>query len=291
MDKLLDELIARLSRQLRRRIAFANQKGGVGKTLLVLLLATAAARRGLKVLVVDFDPQGNATRKLLGKKVDDGTVALMEGAKPVIHRSPWAGVDVIGSSLNLAKAELDGSIDAPYRANAGLEEITEGYDLVFFDTPPNLGRMLAAALIAADGLVLVTDASDDGLDGVKNVIESFETVRSNHMNRREIELLGIIINRYKRAGEQDYREAELREVYGPLVFPGHITDRSGIPEAHSNGITVWEHAHDNRNDGARAGGGFADHYLELLGQRAGIALPPVPSPTNQTDTTAEEATR
>lgn len=278
-------------RPVRRRIALANQKGGVGKTLITLLLATAAAKAGLKVLVVDLDPQGNSTRKLLGAKVEDGTVALMKEQEAVVHFSEWARVHVIGSSLNLAKAELDGSVDAPYRVNTALNTLASGYDLVLFDTPPNLGRMLAAGLIAADGLVLVTDASDDGLDGVKNVIESFETVRSNHMNRREIELLGIIINRYKRAGEQDYREGELREVYGPLVFPGHITDRSGIPEAHSNGVTVWEHARDNRNDGARVGGGFADHYLELLGQRAGITLPDVPSSTNQTDTTAEEATR
>lgn len=278
------------TRQLRRRWIMANQKGGVGKTTTVLMLAAAAAAAGLRVLVSDFDPQANATNALLGTEdgVEDGTVAMMTDQTPVIRHSLWDNIDVLGSGLDLAKVDMDPAIDVPYRANQTLEELAAGYDLVLLDMPPSLGRLLAAGLIAADGLVLVTDAQKDGLKGIKNVIDSFTTVREHQMNRRGIEILAIVVNRYKRSGEQDYRENELREAYGALVIEGHLTDRSGIAEAHGANISVHDHASQNGNDGAQAAADYADAVLAVILERAGIPVPP--SLINAT-TTDEEITR
>lgn len=270
-----------LGRRLRRRWSMANQKGGVGKTTFVLLLASAAAAVGLKVLVCDFDPQANVTNALLGTEdgVKDGTVAMMTGGEPVIRPTLWDNVDVLGSNLDLAKADMDPAFDVPFRADAALEELAAGYDLVLFDMPPSLGRLLAAGLIAADGLVLVTDAQKDGLKGIRHVIESFATVRDRQMNRRGIELLGILVNKYKKSGEQDFRETELRTVYGDLVIPGHLGDLFGsVPEAHGANLSMHAHATLNRNEGAAKAAAYADIVLAQLLERAGL---PVPEPLAQ----------
>ncbi|MFD4328318.1 ParA family protein [Nocardioides sp. NPDC058538] len=277
-------------RRERRRWLFGNQKGGTGKTSFVLLMAEAAALRGLRVLVCDFDPQANATDALLGEDdVDDGTIAMMSDKAddiPVIRPSLWENVDVLGSGLDLAKAEMDSALEGPYRAERALRELAAGYDLVLFDMPPSLGRLLTAGLIAADGVVVVTDATKSGLKAIKNVMESFETVRELNMNQREVELLGIVVNRYKSTGEQDFREGEVREAYGSLVIEGHLPERAGLAEAHASNITVHSHT---RGSGSRLQAAYGDMVLQTLLERAGLATAPN-TPVAPT-TTVEETAR
>lgn len=270
----------------RRRIAFANQKGGVGKTAIVLLVAATASRHGHRVLVADFDPQANATNALLGTEygVDDGMTAVMNGDAGKVRSSLWQGVDVLGSSLNLAKAELDGTVEVPYRANQGLDELDQDYDLVLFDMPPSLGRLLAAGLIAADALQLVTEASVNSLRGIVNVLASFETVQANHMNRRDLELLGIVVNNYRHASEQDYRVDELRTTYGDLVFSVHIPQRTGLDEAHAANLSAFDHTKPGAREAAAAGVSL----WEALSQRAGIPTGTF-TPTTSTASTGATA--
>jgi chromosome partitioning protein len=258
----------RALRALRRRIAVGNQKGGVGKTAIVLLLAATAARHGLRVLVADFDPQANVTNALLGTEygVEDGMVAVMNGKVGKVRPSLWPGVDVLGSSLNLAKAEMDGTVEVPYRANQGLDELDQSYDLVLFDMPPSLGRLLAAGLIAADALQLVTEAAVDSLRGIVNVLASYETVQANQMNRRGLELLGIVVNNYRHTSEQDYRVDELRTTYGDLVFSVRIPQRTAFSEAHGANLSAFDHTKPGAREVAAAGVSL----WEALSQRAGI---------------------
>lgn len=213
-------------------VAFANQKGGVGKTSVALGVASAATRcsaptcpAGHRVLVIDLDAQANATRAL-GMDSDDPAVTttvellnrhrtLPGAVAGVIHATNWPGVEVIPSELDLASVELDGAIDVPFRLRAALRdsaEVLSRFDLVIIDCPPAVGRLLTAAMTAATHAVLVTDAASDGLRGVANVIYTIDVLRADF--NPALQIAAIVVNRYRRSSEQDFREAELRDTYG-----------------------------------------------------------------------------
>lgn len=254
-------------------LAFANQKGGVGKTSVALGVASAAVRcaspacpDGHRVLVIDLDPQANASRAL-GMDMDDPSIVTathLLGHRPTagalaesVHVTDWPGVDVIPSELDLATAEWDGAIDVPFRLRAALSEgvdVVKRFDLIVIDCPPAVGRLLAAAMTAATHAVLVTDAASDGIRGISNVINTIQIVRADF--NPSLEIAGVVVNRYRRSGEQDFREAELRETYGDLVTPGHIPERAALAEAHASGRSV----HMQQGEGARV---LADRFEEL----------------------------
>lgn len=268
-------------------LAFANQKGGVGKTSVALGVASAASRcsalscpGGHRVLVIDVDPQANASRAL-GVDPDDPTVLTAvhllarrrsaPGALgEAIHGTDWPGIEVIPSELDLATVEYDGAIDVPFRLRAALSdaaEILNRFDLVVIDCPPAVGRLLAAAMTAAGHAVLVTDAASDGLRGVANVIDTIEIVRADFNPR--LEVAGIVVNRYRRSGEQDYRESELRETYGDLVMPDHIPERSALAEAHAASRSI----HKQTGEGARVLAACFDALYRTLMARIATTTP------------------
>ncbi len=133
----------------------------------------------------------------------------------------------------------------PYRLRAALGRAAETlgtYDLIVIDCPPSLGRLLAAALTAATHALLVTEPAADAIRGVANVIDTIEVVQE-HLNPG-LQIAGIVINRYKRTNERDFREAEIRERYGDLVMGGHTTDRDAMSSAHGAGRSVFTMADD-----------------------------------------------
>ena len=152
-----------------RKIALGNQKGGVGKTASTLGLASAITAVGGKVLVVDMDQQGNTTGGL-GVTLEEGMMTayhLMnqtrEGiAAEAIIATPWDGVDLIPADEELGKIESDGSNDLVFRLDVAFEGLDlSPYDAVLFDCPPNMGKVLFAVLIAADGVVAITEPTID----------------------------------------------------------------------------------------------------------------------------------
>ena len=230
-------------------LAVVNQKGGVGKTATSLELAAAAARFG-RVLLIDMDPQANATRALgldpdecaitsgdlMGNSRAGGAILALADA---IRGTDWPCVDAVPSNLALAKREAESDLDVPYRLRAALARAADtlgAYDLVVVDCPPSLGRLLAAALTAASHALLVTEPAADAIRGVANVIDTIEVVQE-HLNPG-LQIAGIVINRYKRTNERDFREAEIRERYGDLVITGHTTDRDAMSAAHGAGRSV-----------------------------------------------------
>lgn len=244
------------------RIAVANQKGGVGKTAITCAIASAAANSGARVLVVDVDPQGNATVTLGAEPNDTGTVAAMTGATPLIETTKWHNVDLVAASLNLARADMDGSHDVPFRLDEALSALDlDGYDVVLLDLPPSVGRLLAAGLVAADYLLMVTDATADGIKGIENITSTYDLVRSR-MNPR-LGLAGIVINRRRRTTEQRYREDELRAAYGPAVIETTVPERAALPEAHAAALPI----HDHTTDGARSIAAAADELWSALQTR------------------------
>src|ERR1700722_5213766 len=167
-----------------RKIAVANQKGGVGKTATVLGLASAITHQGGQVLLVDADQQGNLTRGV-GVEVADGqptTYHLLSetrvgGAADVVVASPWEGVDIIPADDQLAAIEVSSANDLVFRMEAAFEGLDlSAYAAVLIDCPPNLGRALYSVLIAADGVLAVTEPMIDSVSGVGKLDENVRGV-------------------------------------------------------------------------------------------------------------------
>jgi chromosome partitioning protein len=261
-----------------RIIAVGNQKGGVGKTSTTLGLAAAARAAGARALVIDLDPQANATDVLAGVLGADylgsyglladakrgGGVALGEVIQPA--GSAWSGVDLVGAIEALSDVDTDTGPTQPLRLQRAMSSATEllaeRYDVVLLDCPPSLGRILIAALVAATDVVIVTEPGGHALRGVGRLEESMTEVREGFAQPHPT-LLGIIVNRVKRASEHAYRDAELREAYGALVFAGGIPERIAVADAASSGRPV----HDLPGEGASAVSSVLNGIWTQLQQR------------------------
>ncbi len=216
-------------------VALVNQKGGVGKTAVTLGLASCAATRGLRTLVVDLDPQANATHAL-------GVGNAEWTAHDVLHNahagaaqvaavpSEWPLVDGIAASLSLSECETDASLGAEFSLRESFTDLT-GYDLVLIDCPPSVGRLTSNALVAAHLALVVTEAEGFASRGVVNVLESIETIRRYH--NPTLDLAGVVVNKWPspQTRESRIRLAELTEQLGPLVWSPAVPRRAVVAEA------------------------------------------------------------
>jgi chromosome partitioning protein len=259
-------------------VATLSLKGGVGKTTVALGLAGAALQHGVRTLVVDLDPQANATIALdagpttatIADVLDDPRRSVVERA---IIPSGWGeGLDVlVGSEQNerhnhpdpspkqlnrLARAlrrltGTEGQFVRPGRYgehrydegdpdDAGPDATADGpvaeglanepYRLVIIDCPPSLGQLTRCALAAAHRAVLVTDPTMFAVSGVQRAFDAVQTERQR--SNPDLQPLGLLINRVRpRNTEHEFRIAELRELFGPLVFTNVLPDRSAVQQA------------------------------------------------------------
>jgi len=241
-------------------------KGGVGKTTITLGLASAALARDLNILVVDLDPQANATATL--EPVGDGpTIAdvLSDPRRKVVQaavrRSEWGGsLRVLpGSERAEAHNHPDpGNKKLSVLATA-LDKIEPEPELVLIDCPPSLGQLTRSALVASRRAVLVTEPSLYAVVGVQRALEAVQAERAKH--RPELQPLGVVVNRVRpRSVEHEYRMAELRELFGPLVLSPSLPDRSAIQQAEGAGIPI----HHWPTGGAREVAVMFDQLLDRL---------------------------
>ncbi|MDI2028373.1 ParA family protein [Saccharopolyspora sp. TS4A08] len=224
-------------------VAVLSLKGGVGKTTVVLGLASAAMRRGVRTLVVDLDPQCNATAALEPEKTAKGLSDVLADPRPEVVRAAVTGsawgeeVDVLVGSEdaeNLNGHQPDGGhLSRLDEALSELDDlIAEGelpYQLVLLDCPPSLGRLTRSALVAADRALLVTEPTIFAVSGVQR---AFEAVQAERSNNPDLQPLGVIVNRVRpRSHEHQYRIDELRDIFGPLVMPVALPDRLAVQQA------------------------------------------------------------
>lgn len=213
-------------------------------TTVVLGLASAAMRRGVRTLVVDLDPQCNATACLEPDKTTKGLSDVLADPRPevlraAVARSSWGEeVDVlVGSedaeSLNGQHSDgdhLSHLTDALSELDGLIAEGELPYQLVLLDCPPSLGRLTRSALVAADRALLVTEPTIFAVSGVQRAFEAVQAERQS--NNPDLQPLGVIVNRVRpRSHEHQFRIDELRDIFGPLVLPVALPDRLAVQQA------------------------------------------------------------
>src|SRR4051795_1272234 len=222
-----------------RVFAIANQKGGVGKTTTAINLAACLAEAGERALVVDLDPQANATSGLGERANGTSSYDLLDGArfeelaKPTRFANLWlvpAKPELAAANVELARREETDSFLAEALAGAG-----DVYDFVFVDCPPSLGPLTVNALAAADRVLVPVQAEYYALEGVSQLVGSVELVRSRLNPKLAIGgvILTMVDRRTRLAADV---EAEVRKHFGPLVFKQSVPRSVRLAEAPSHGL-------------------------------------------------------
>ena len=219
-------------------IAVTNQKGGVGKTTTSVNLSAALAYMGKKVLLVDIDPQANATQ---GIGVDRSSLSLTvydaitqsTPLKDIIISTDVKNLDIVPANIDLAGVEIELSqvkSGREQRIRNALETVKERYDFVIIDCPPAIGMLTTNALVAADKALIVTQARETSVDGVSEMVSTIATIRS-HYNPR-LTLAGIVLNAYRpdRTDRRAWAD-KLREYFGNYLFDVSIPEREAIAAA------------------------------------------------------------
>ncbi|MGH2752325.1 MAG: ParA family protein [Actinomycetota bacterium] len=227
-----------------RLVSFANQKGGVGKTTTSVNLAAALALRGHRVLVVDIDPQSNATTGLGidHRSLEASTYDLMVDQTPldaIVRTTAITGLDCAPASPDLAGAEIElVAEDArEHRLARTLSGAGEGYDVVFLDCPPSLGLLTVNALAAAQDLVVPVQCEYYALEGLGQLLDTAERVHAG-LNR-ELRIAGFLLTMYDARTRLSSQVAdEVRNHFGDFVFDTVVPRSVRLSEAPSFGEPV-----------------------------------------------------
>jgi chromosome partitioning protein len=236
-----------------RVFAIANQKGGVGKTTTAINVAACLAEAGERALIVDLDPQANATSGLGERTNGSSSADLLDGAPVSELAKPtrFPNLDLVPAKEDLAGAavELSRRSDGERFLADALATANGGYSFVFVDCPPSLGPLTVNALAAADRVLVPLQAEYYALEGLAQLIRSVELIRAR-LNPR-LGLAGVILTmvdgRTKLAADV---AAEVRRHFGRLVFETTVPRSVRIAEAPSHGLPVT--AYDRRSAGADA---------------------------------------
>lgn len=250
-------------------IAIANQKGGTGKTTTALNLGVYLALLGKKVLLVDIDPQGNATQGL-GIKPDNLAVhiyhALMGkvNGKEVRRSSGVFGYDLLPAAADLAGATVE-LVDIPereFKLKALLENFVEEYDYILIDCPPSLGLLTVNGFVAANEILVPVQCEFFSVQGLKQLIGTIDLIRDNL--GIDINILGALITLYdKRSSTHRNIARDLRRDFRGRVFDTVIPRNSALASAPSRGQTIF-HA-DPESSGAQAYKQLAEEVIRIHG--------------------------
>lgn len=253
-------------------IAFANQKGGVGKTTSAVNIASSLAAKKYSVLLVDCDPQGNATSGLgIRKKSSSGSVYDV-----IIGRSKTAdmvcstavnNLSVLPSSMDLVGAEIEliDMADREARLRAALEQVRDSYDFIIIDCPPSLGLLTLNCLTAADGVVIPLLCEFYSLEGISQLTQTIRHVKSRV--NPSLELIGVLVNMYDgRLTLTVQVMEEIKRYFGAKLFARPVPRNVKLSEAPSYGVPI--DIYDKYSKGARAYEEVTEELIRRCGGKA-----------------------
>lgn len=246
-----------------RKIAIANQKGGVAKTTTAVNLAAGLAMQGHNTLVIDMDPQANATFALMGIEEQRASVYdLLIGDAPLadtIHAvGPIEGLDLVPSNIDLAGAEVEliSRVGGQTRLRTKLNEAAQemDYAYILIDAPPSLGFLTINALAAADEVFIPVSTSVFALNGIAMLENTIAQVR-RELNCPNLHVSGVVLTLVDNTNVARDVLKETRKHFGDVVFQTVIPKNIKIEEAHSRVESIFTYAGDSKG---------AEAYRELV---------------------------
>lgn len=251
-----------------RVLSVSSLKGGVGKTTVALGLASAAFHQGLRTLVVDLDPQCDATTGLgaVGEFEYNVASVLKNPKHNVVSKSivasTWgkAGTGLVdllvGSPKSIHHDTPHPTVRQTWKLEEALHHLEKAYDLVIIDTPPSINALTRTAWVASDRVLIVSEPGIFSVVAADRAIRAVEEIRQAITKR--VKPLGILINRYRPASkEQEFRVNELREMFGDVILPEYLEEKAHIQQSQgaARPIHTWP------GEGAAV---VADFFTDLL---------------------------
>lgn len=249
-----------------RIISVANQKGGVGKTTTTVNLSAILAKKGKKVLLIDADPQGNATSGIgLEKDVELSTYDLLisdELAVKIIRKTEVNNLYICPSNMNLAGAEVQlvSMMSREQRLKEKLDEVKEKFDFIFIDCPPSLGLITLNSFTASDSVLIPVQCEYYALEGLGQLVNTIELVKK-HLNK-SLHVEGALLTMYDiRTNLSNQVVKEVKKYFGNRVYKTVIPRNVRVSEAPSYGLPIT--IYDPNSKGSRSYEKLGKEFLKL----------------------------
>ncbi len=246
-------------------ISIANQKGGVGKTTTSVNLSAILAKKGKKILLIDADPQGNATSGIgMDKDIELSTYDLLVGDQPavdIIQKTEIKNLSICPSNLNLAGAEVQlvSMMSREQRLKEKLQEVKDEFDFIFIDCPPSLGLITLNAFTASDSVLIPVQCEYFALEGLGQLINTVELVKK-HLNK-DLYIEGALLTMFDiRTNLSNQVVKEVNKYFENKVYKTVIPRNVRLSEAPSYGMPIS--VYDPRSKGAKAYEKFVKELLK-----------------------------
>lgn len=246
-------------------IAVANQKGGVGKTTTAITLSAILAKKGKKVMLIDADPQGNATSGVgMEKEMEKSVYELLVEETPInetLQDSNIKNLKVCPSNINLAGAEVElvSMMSREQRLKEKLEEVQDEFDYIIIDCPPSLGLITLNAFTAANSVLIPIQCEYYALEGLGQLINTINLVKK-HLNKN-LEIEGALLTMYDaRTNLSNQVVKEVKNYFGEKVYKTVIPRNVKLSEAPSYGMPIT--VYDARSKGAKSYDKFVKEFLK-----------------------------